>query len=170
VLKGRDYKNVLDHPSPWTKRLMPKFGPFDRAIGEQAIKIGVGFGSHVLVSRVKLGAAVEDLATTRAGLLRFLDVPDVVGVRWMETDRATTSVASQEKTMRSAVEREGDFDVLLVVEALSERGAAGAQAVLESTLRAAAGAIESWDSSVRRVIYGQAPYEGETPDISRAAG
>ena len=59
--------------------------------------------------------------------------------------------------------REGDFDYLLVVEALCEAGAASAREALADLLQAAIPGVRSHDSAVYEVIYGEAPYEGETP-------
>jgi hypothetical protein len=161
VLKGAGYRAVLDNPSPWTRRIMPRFGPFDRALGEQALKLGSGFGSHVLVSRIRTGSAPATPAALQPALRGLLDIRDVVAARWLVTDRAVTGAASQEKTMRSSVGHEGRFDALLVVEATSESGAAAAQVALEPALRTGLGDLESWDSSVRRVVYAQAPHDGD---------
>jgi hypothetical protein len=169
VFSGEGYRKVLDSPSPWTKRLMPRFGAFDRAIGEQAIKIGLGFGSHVAVARVRTDAGGGQTAATHARLRAFLDIRDVVGVRWLVTDRRTTGAASREKTMRTAVASEGDFDYLLVVEAMSESGAAAASSAIEPALQRAIEGMRSCEATVRKVVYGQAPYEGEAGEEIAAA-
>lgn len=160
VMSSPSYVHILNNPSPWTQRIMPKFGPFDRAAGERLLKLGVGFGSHVLVSRVRADASAAALDRARGALAGFLELDDVVSVRLLETDRSTTSIASQEKTMRRGVE--GDFDYLLVVETISERGARLAQAMLANALQDALAGYRSHDQAVSKMIYGQAPYEGET--------
>jgi hypothetical protein len=140
---------------------MVKFGPFDRAAGERLVKIGRGFGSHVLVSRVRTSGVALDPVKTRDALRSFIDLPNTVGVRLMKTDRDHTSIKSAEKLMRSGVE--GDFDYLLVVEALSEAGASSAKKSLDQILKSAIPDAQAHDAMVCKVIYGESPYEGETP-------
>jgi len=159
VFQSPSYLHILNSPSSWTKRIMPKFGPFDRAAGEQLLKVGNGFGGYMAVSRIKVaGEGRVDLGTAKDTLQQFLELPDVVSVRLMRVERSTTDIKSQEKTMRSGLE--GDFDYLVVVEAMSEGGAE--KAAQETTKRAGdiAPGVLRVDASVRRVLYGEAPYEG----------
>jgi len=161
VMSSPPYRHILDNPSPWTKRLMPKFGPFDRAVGEKLVKIGRGFGSHVMASRVTSDGRPLDAAAAKAALRTFINLPDTMGVRLLATDRTTTGIASQEKTMRSGVE--GDFDYLLVVEALSRAGAEWARDQLATRLPSALPGAVATDAVVYQMIYGEAPHEGEAP-------
>jgi hypothetical protein len=161
VMSAAPYRRILDNPSPWTRRLMPKFGPFDRAVGEKLVKIGRGFGSHVMASRLCCDGNGPDPAAAKDALHAFIHLPDTVGVRLLATDRAITGAQSREKTMRSG--SEGDFDYLLVVEALSRDGAEWARDQLAATLPAALPGIRARDAMVCRMIYGEAPYEGEEP-------
>jgi hypothetical protein len=62
VVSKPPYLHILNNPPPWTKRILPRFGPFDRAVGERLSKIGRGFGV----------------------------LPDVAGVRLMKTDQRAT--------------------------------------------------------------------------------
>jgi hypothetical protein len=161
VLKAPPYLQILNNPSPWTKQIMVKFGPFDRAAGERLVKIGRGFGSHVLVSRVRAEGAHVDPIAARDALKALVRLPDTVGVRLLKNHRDTTGIKSAEKQMRSGVE--GNFDYLLVVEALNEAGAAWARESLANVLAAAIPGLQAHDSMVCKVIYGEAPYEGEAP-------
>ena len=99
VFSAQPYLNVLNNPSPWTNRIMPKFGPFDRALGEQLFKLGNGFGSYMMVSRIKDESSI-DLADVKSKFAKFMDMPDIVSVRLMKLDRSATDIKSQEKTMR----------------------------------------------------------------------
>lgn len=161
VLRSPAYLKILDNPTPWTKRLMPKFGPFDRAAGTKIVKIGRGQGSHVLASRVKTDGGLIDAVAAKAGLRALINLPDTVGVRLLATDRSTTSIKSEEKKMRGATE--GDFDFLLVVEALSQGGAEWARDHIGKVLARTIPGLASYDALVCRMIYGEAPYEGELP-------
>jgi len=161
VMKAPPYLHILNNPSPWTKQVMVKFGPFDRAAGERVVKIGRGFGSHLLASRIQAGGEALDPVAARDALKALIHLPDTVGVRLLKNHRDTTGIQSAEKRMRSGVE--GNFDYLLVVEALSEAGAAWALESLSASVRAAIPGVVAHDSMVCKVIYGEAPYEGEVP-------
>lgn len=161
VLRSPSYMHILDNPSPWTRRLMPKFGPFDRAAGEKIVKIGRGYGSHVLASRVKTDGRRLEAASAKQALQCFINLPETVGVRLLATDRSTTAIKSEEKTMRGSVE--GNFDFLLVVEALSRKGAEWARDQLDVSLAQVIPGLTSFDSLVCQMIYGEAPHEGEEP-------
>ena len=161
VMKAPPYLHILNNPSPWTKRIMVKFGPFDRAAGRRLVKIGRGFGSHALVSRIRAPGKDIDPESARDALKPLINLPDTVGVRLLETDRDTTGIKSAEKTMRTG--EEGSFDYLLVVEATSEAGAAWARQSLARVLEAAIPGTQRHDSMLCRMLYGEAPYEGEVP-------
>mgnify|MGYP003334085317 FL=1 len=150
VFSAQPYLNVLNNPSPWTNRIMPKFGPFDRALGEQLFKLGNGFGSYMMVSRIKDESSI-DLADVKSKFAKFMDMPDIVSVRLMKLDRSATDIKSQEKTMRKGAE--GDFHYLLVIEAISEKGGTNAQNHVAQILKDAFPSAEKTDSSVRKVLY-----------------
>ena len=59
VFSAEPYLNVLNNPSPWTRRIMPKFGPFDRALGEQLFKLGNGYGAYMMVSRIRDASVIN---------------------------------------------------------------------------------------------------------------
>jgi hypothetical protein len=159
VFQNPPYLHILNNPSPWTSRIMPKFGPFDRALGEQLLKLGNGFGAFMMVARIR-DASDADLESLPITLARFMTMPDVVTVRLMKLDRSATDIKSREKTMRKGAE--GDFHYLLVVEALSDSGALNAQRHLNEILAISFPEAEKSDSSVRKVIYGETPFEGRT--------
>jgi len=160
VFSERPYLDVLNNPSPWTNRIMPKFGPFDRALGEQMFKLGNGYGAYMTVSRVKHSGPL-DVSNVGGELSEFLRLPQIVSVRLMKLDRSSTDIKSQEKTMRQGVE--GDFDYLLVIEALSEQAALAAKAAAPTLIRKTFPANENFDLSTRKVIYGETSFELEQP-------
>lgn len=159
VFSARPYLDVLNTPSEWTRHIMPKFGPFDRALGEQLFKIGNGYGGWMMVARIREDEPL-DIDKARSGLARFMELHDVVSVRLMQLDRSRTDIQSQEKTMRSGVE--GDFDYLLVVEAISEAGGVAARQATSELLQKAFCGLIRFDASVRKVIYGETLFEAQT--------
>ena len=159
VFSEAPYLDVLNTPSPWTKRLMPKFGPFDRALGEQLFKVGNGFGGYMLVSRIKQNT-VASLSQVQAELAQLVEVDEIVSVRLMKVDRGSTDIPTQEKTMRQGLE--GDFDYLLIVEVMSEQACIDAKPQLVAKVAAAFGETERFDTSIRKVIYGETSFEMAT--------
>lgn len=160
VLESPAYRAVLDNPSPWTRRIMPRFGPFDRAAGAQVLKLGNGFGAHLAVCRMRCTGPDIGHDRLRPALLGYLDLPGVVSVRLFSVDRGRTDIASTEKTMRAGVE--GNFRFLLCVEATSEAAARSAAGALAASLADSFPGHESSDLSCRRMIYGEAPHEAPT--------
>ena len=159
VFSAPPYLKILDNPSSWTKRIMPKFGPFDRALGEQLFKLGNGFGTYMLVARIK-DSSPFNLVNVQVELSKFMTVPEVVSIRLMQLDRSATDIKSQEKTMRKG--NEGDFHYLLIAEALSEGAGLASQARTVQILQNAFPKAEKIDSSVRKVIYGETAFESQT--------
>lgn len=160
VLRGPAYKAILDNPSPWTKRIMPRFGPFDRALGEQVLKVGNGFGSHVVVWRVRLKQASIDIAHVKKELSAAATLDGVASIRLFELDRSTTDGESQEKTMRQGVE--GDFHYMLCVEAVGEAAARRASETIGSALDRIFPALDNAKPQCFSMFYGEAAHEGPT--------
>lgn len=160
VLRGPEYRKILDNPSPWTRRIMPKFGPFDRALGEQVLKVGNGFGSHVAIWRIRLSEPAVDLPSLADELENHIGRDGVVSLRAYAVDRGTTVLHSEEKTMRKAVE--GDFDLLLCAETMGETEASNAEKRISGRLDHLFPGMDGFDSSCRRMIYGEAAHEGPT--------
>ena len=158
VLRGPAYRKILDNPSPWTRRIMPKFGPFDRALGEQVLKLGNGFGSHVAIWRIRLAGPAVDLASLAESLRGFVGHDGLVSLRVFAVDRGTTERHSEEKTMRQG--GEGAFDLLLCAETIAERETREAEKQITGMLDRLFPDMEGADSSCRRMIYGEAAHEG----------
>jgi len=158
VLDGPAYKRILDNPSPWTKRIMPRFGPFDRALGTQVLKVGNGVGAAVAIWRISLETPEVDIRHIERSLSEYCGKAGVVSIRLCALSRETTDRFSEEKTMRG--DREGDFDYLLVAETLNGTAAKNIEARLTGTLRLIFPRLSGFDSSCRRMIYGEGPYEG----------
>jgi hypothetical protein len=158
VLDSPSYRAILDNPSPWTQRIMPKFGLFDRAVGEQSIKLGNGFGPYVVVCRLHTTGSDPDLAQLRDSLGRYLDIPGVVSLRLDAVDKGSSDIKTREKEMRKG--SEGDFRFLLCIEAMSEVAVRRAEAVVTGSLDQVFQSLERSDTMSCRMIYGEAAHEG----------
>jgi hypothetical protein len=159
ALRSPEYRAILDNPSPWTKRLVPKFGAFDRGVGQVALKIGRGFGAYVLASRLKTDGSALDLASTKAALGTLIDLPDTVGVRLLAVDPAATGVRGADRTVGRAGQ-DGNFSYALVVESMSEAGAEWACERLHATLPHAIPGLLGFDHLICRMLYADMPHEG----------
>lgn len=160
VLDGPEYKAILDSPSDWTRRIMPKFGPFDRALGNQVLKVGNGFGPYVAIWRLQLSDPKVDLDDLAAKLGAFTAKDGVVSIRLDALSHATTDRHSEEKTMRGGAE--GDFDYLLCAEVMSGDEVRACEKRLTDALPDLFPGLARFDSSCRRMFYGEAAHEGPT--------
>ncbi|GGE43709.1 hypothetical protein [Actibacterium pelagium] len=162
VLNGAEYKAILDNPSPWTQRIMPKFGPFDRALGHQILKIGNGFGSHVAIWKVRLTSPALDTAHLNEELSIYLGKDGIVSLRVCQLNHDTTDRHSVEKTMRGG--NEGDFDLLLVAETTDASSVLAAKTHLSEALPNLFQHFSEADGKCFRMFYGEAAHEG--PSLS----
>ena len=139
---------------------MPKFGPFDRALGTQVLKVGNGFGSYVAIWRLRLSDWRIDLDDLAIKLDSFTANDGVVSIRLDALSHTTTDRHSEEKTMRGGTE--GDFDYLLCAEVMSEDQVRACDERLTAALPDLFPKLVRSDSSCRRMIYGEAAHEGPT--------
>lgn len=160
VLDGPAYKAILDNPSDWTRRLMPKFKNFDRALGNQVIKVGNGFGSYVAIWRLWLSDSAVDLDSLATRLSAFIARNGVVSMRLDALNHKTTDRHSEEKTMRGGTE--GSFDYLLCAEVMGEDQVRDFEVLLTQELPCVFSAIRHFDSSCQRMIYGETAHERPT--------
>jgi hypothetical protein len=118
--QGETYLDVLNNPTPWTQKMMPKLLDFDRAVSVQTAKIGDGSGAHISVARLgglPVGAARFPLPiVTQARAIEGL-----AAVRLLQVDRGGTDLFSEEKTMRTGAE--GQFSYLLIAEGMTAEAA-----------------------------------------------
>jgi len=159
VFKNPPYLQILNTPSPWTRKIMPLFGAFDRALGEQVLKIGNGIGPYLLISRLK-GPLEINLPLAQLELSAILQLNEIVSVRLMVLDQSTIGIKSEEKKMRQGIE--GNFNYLIVVEAMSQQAAEQAKDLLPSVLKKVFSKPLSFDLSIRKMVYSEAPFEGPT--------
>jgi hypothetical protein len=158
VLLSRDYIDLLNNPTPWTRRMMPLLRKFDRGAGEQIVKIGDGTGAWLLVSR--LSSTPHDILALNQVLAEALRVEGVVTARLFLADCETSKIETTEKTMRSS--DEGTFGSLLVFEATSDEAAARAEAVLRALIVRLFGTSVEHDVARYRFIYALHPFEKGT--------
>jgi hypothetical protein len=141
VLGGVDYLTRLNHPTPWTRAVVPSFRNVTRGICRVLYSAGVGQGGLIATLRFALpeavaGAAVQ--ALRQRVLPPLVDAPGVVGVHLLRADDAISRIETSEKQAR------GDATAIpacaLLVEASDERALRAPLAALDAEL-AALGAV-----------------------------
>ena len=137
---------------------MPKFGNFNRAIGGQCLKIGNGYGAFITVWRLQVDLSEMDWSFVREHLGRVLDMAGTVSIRVFEVDDGVTDRPSVEKTMRTG--KEGNFDLLVVAELISESSAIAIQSRMSDLLPVIFPGLGQFDVSCRKMFYGEATHEG----------
>jgi len=122
VVDSAEYLARLNHPSAWSRRMMPQLRNFVRGGGRVAAAFGSGRGGLVSASRLDAGAvpANAEIAAAIAAHDR------ISSVRVLVTDDGRTAVQTLEKGMRT---EDRSFEGLLLVEGLEDaaiRAAIGA--------------------------------------------
>lgn len=164
AFQGEAYMAVLNDPTPWTRRTMPRLQYFDRGAGSQRIKAGDGTGAWLLVARIQSPPRADDAAVRKA-FAEITAMHDVPTARLYDIDRGATDAPTTEKKMRQA--GEGAFQALLMIEAMNE-GALNEVRRKLPALAAALGAPDiERDAQVFRAIFSLHPFELQTPADAR---
>jgi hypothetical protein len=111
VVDSAGYLARLNHPSAWSKRMMPQLRNFVRGGGRVAAAFGSGRGG--LVAPLRLGA--DDVPASAAIAAEIASHDRVTSVRVLATDSGRTAVQTTEKGMRAG---DRSFAALLLVEGL----------------------------------------------------
>jgi len=102
VLSAGPYMQRLNHPTEWTRRMMPYFRNMSRAVCQLVYSDGPGEGGFVATLRFD-GIDPESLCVTI--LPRVVEYPDIVGVHLCVADEAASGIPTVEKTFRVAADR-----------------------------------------------------------------
>ena len=117
VLTSAAYRDRLQQPTPWTRRVMPNFRNTVRGICEQTIRCGYGTGGIVATIRFTPDPAKRWplrgwLAET--GLPRIVGLPGILAVSLSEGMNEPPSKGStQEVALRGSPDRAVDWFILL---------------------------------------------------------
>ena len=127
TLAGQDYLARLNHPTPWTQRVVPSFRNVARAICRVAFTNGVGSGGVMLTLRFAIDAAhrEEAVAAMRARLLPPLAYRrGVVGVHLGLADEAASNLETAERKVRGDATAVPSWVLLIEGTGAAEIGAA----------------------------------------------
>jgi hypothetical protein len=127
VVDSSAYQERLNSPTPWTTRMMPHLGNFVRGGGAVTTKIGAGYGAVIVA--IMTGA---DICTQeREALETVAKESGVAAIRVLRTDMERTTVATNERKLRSG---DQSFEALLILEAFDEDAAKRAAKKLSPNL------------------------------------
>ncbi|HKY85908.1 MAG TPA: hypothetical protein VJL90_04005 [Pseudorhodoplanes sp.] len=96
ALSGEDYVGKLNNPTPWTQRVMPMVRNFVRGGGRVTAASGTGHGGFAAAIVLEDANAAE--ATSL--LPKLVKTDRICSARLLTVDRAGTSVATREKSLR----------------------------------------------------------------------
>lgn len=133
TLSGAEYRHRLDHPTAWTRRMMPHFTGMERALTRVAFTRARADGGHVLAYGLSLAPdAVAPLRRALAdGLLPELyHESRLLGVHLGLTDRDASLIPTEEQRMAPR----GVPDGVVLVEASRPGDLAAPRARIDRTL------------------------------------
>ena len=105
TVSGKAYLDRLNAPTEWTQRIMPAFRNMARSVCRVAYSEGVGEGGFMVTCRFAVLPAQksEAISEVREQLLPpICDFPGVAGVHLCLADELASSIATFEKTFRTA--------------------------------------------------------------------
>lgn len=102
VVASPAYLAQANHPSPWTRRILPHFRNTNRTACRVVRRIGRGYGAASLT--VRLGAAVdqeEELhAWIESTLVTLVEQPGIIGGQLWQADRDATLLPVEDRHLR----------------------------------------------------------------------
>jgi hypothetical protein len=150
VFGSDEYRERLDSPTEWTKRMAPTFTNFIRSTCETLASGGRGVGGVLATLRLRIDDSEEMSFRSEAASLadEFLQMPGVVGVHLGCTTAERAYLDTAESALRTTT-GDNELDAVVMVEGIG-RG----------EVEAPRGVIESRVSAIRGVsITGSAVYD-----------
>lgn len=129
VVDSPAYLERLNTPTPWSARMMPHLGNFIRGGGQVVANSGAGYGAALVAILIPATSGAVESSNYDA----LSKISGVVALRLLQTDPDRTSVATNERAMRTG---DQTFDKLLLIEALDAEAAFRATQQLQSNLLA----------------------------------
>jgi hypothetical protein len=113
IVDSPAYLERLNHPTPWSRRIMPRLENFARGGGVVAASEGNSAGEVIQVAELKDASGVENVL---ASLVK--SEPGIAAVQLLVTDEQKSSVRTSERALRSG---DSGFAGLLVIESSDSR-------------------------------------------------
>ncbi len=115
VLSSKTYRDRLDDPTPWTRRMIPHFIDNVRTICSTRISLGSGEGGFIETLRFAASANADSVVETLSGTVvpDVLAAPGIVGIHLLQGHPEESQHGSVEKTIRSQPDRIADWSLLI---------------------------------------------------------
>lgn len=111
ALSGEDYVRKLNHPTPWSQRIMPTLKNFVRGGGQVTLAAGSGQGGFAAAVALD-NTQVAEAETLVARLVRM---DRICSARLLKVDKDKTAIQTREKSLRR---EDQSFANLLVFDGL----------------------------------------------------
>ncbi len=166
TMQGEEYRRRLEHPTPWTHRVMPGFRNTIRGVCGITARCGTGSGGTVATLRFSPAAAQREPLhhwLTERGLPQIAELPGVMTAYLSEAVQpGVTRSRTAEQVLRKEPDRNVDW--VLLIEGTSEAAVEGAAERLHTSATQAAG-IGNWtaDQGVYRFLCGVVPSAAPQP-------
>ncbi|MFQ5828333.1 MAG: hypothetical protein ACE5JD_04145 [Candidatus Methylomirabilia bacterium] len=155
TLAGPAYLERLNHPTPWTRRVLPLFQNTNRTACRVTLSLGLGVGAAVATLRMGPVPGREDEVRawlTATALPELVERPGLVGAHLGEADLSATRVPTEERTLRSQEDEIARWVIL--VEGIEAGGVeAACRDLLNPGALARRGASLDSALSVYRLLY-----------------
>ena len=116
VLDSPAYRQCLERPTDWTRRIMRHFRSSTRAVLTERLRLGTGRGGTVATLRISLRASSGDALPewlTESALPAAAEMPGIVCARlWLRADEAGSG-SSVESRLRTDPDRTVDCAVVI---------------------------------------------------------
>jgi hypothetical protein len=103
VLASAAYLDALNHPTPWTQQLMPRYRGTTRSVFRFAAGAGNAEGAALVTLRLAGGAARGDLPGDDE-LATLVAAPGVLRAELWEADAAVSTLRTEEKKLRAVAD------------------------------------------------------------------
>jgi hypothetical protein len=103
VLASAPYLDALNHPTPWTEALMPRYRGTTRSVFRFAAGAGNADGAALVTLRLTGSPMHSDLPAA-AGLATVVAAPGVLRAELWEADTAISTLRTEEKKLRGAAD------------------------------------------------------------------
>ena len=103
VLASAPYLDALNHPTPWTRTLMPRYRGTTRSVFRFAAGAGNAEGAALVTLRLTGSPKRSDLPGA-AGLAAVVAAPGVLRAELWEADTAVSTLRTEEKKLRGAAD------------------------------------------------------------------
>jgi hypothetical protein len=116
VVASQAYLAQANHPSPWTRRVLPHFRNTNRTACNVVRRLGRGYGAASLTIRLAAAAGREDELVAwlaAAQLPALVEQPGIIGAQIWRADRDATLLPVEDRQLRPEPDQVADLVVFI---------------------------------------------------------